>query len=63
MQNSPVFFVEFGKDCVEVRNHGCFGDLRAILRTGGQKPGFSQKTSLQTCINRKNPVYAGFDAS
>ncbi|MEG4257803.1 hypothetical protein QUA26_25460 [Microcoleus sp. Pol12A4] len=63
MQNSQVFLVEFGKHWVKVRNKGCFRDLRAMLRTGAQKPGFSQKTSLQTCINPKNPVYAGFDAS
>ncbi|MEG3928521.1 hypothetical protein QUA08_23680 [Microcoleus sp. T3B2] len=35
MQNSQVFLVEFGKDCVEVRNNGCFGDLRAIGVTHG----------------------------
>ncbi|MEG4353021.1 hypothetical protein QUA74_25200 [Microcoleus sp. LAD1_D3] len=30
MQNSQVFFFEFCKDCVEVRNDECFRDLRAI---------------------------------
>ncbi|MEG4869837.1 hypothetical protein QUA89_11870 [Microcoleus sp. F10-B4] len=30
MQNSQVFFVEFGKHWAKVRNNGCFRDLRAI---------------------------------
>jgi hypothetical protein len=34
---------EFCKDCVEVRNNGCFRDLRAIGLTRGPETGFFTK--------------------
>ncbi|MEG3899280.1 MULTISPECIES: hypothetical protein [unclassified Microcoleus] len=57
MQNSQVFLVEFGKHCVQVRNNGCFRDLRAIGVTHGwPETGFFRRILVTHRKNGKNPV-------
>ncbi|MEP6519881.1 hypothetical protein [Microcoleus vaginatus] len=63
MQNSQVFLVEFCKDCVEVRNDGCFGDLRAIDVTHGwSETGFFAEYFVTNLHQNQKPGFFGFDA-